>query len=66
MNAIEWKKQTIKNCPQLMTTIINIQMMEQKIGNGETPFKVLEKMNGEELFNRVDELVPLYNKAVKF
>lgn len=61
--------------PELMTLIITIQTMSEKIDelpfsmpeivNGKIPFDVLEKMTEHELRKLQEELIPIYNEAVK-
>lgn len=48
-----------------MTVIINIQAMRKVAGLEETPFEVLEQQSIEYLREMQDDLIPLYNKAVK-
>lgn len=54
----------LKDHPELMTVIINIQNMTKKIGK-EIPFTELENKNSDELHELQDELIPEYNKAVQ-
>jgi len=63
MKTIE--QQTANECPALMGSIINIQTMQGKAEIEQTPLKDLMKMTGSELHTMQDELIPLYNKAVK-
>lgn len=62
---------TLKNTPELMTVICNIQSMRQIINSSYSisqafkDFKNLEKLNDQELHKLQDELIPLYNKAIK-
>ena len=63
MKTIE--EMTAKECPALMGTIINIQVMEQKIMCSPTPFRILFRMTGEDLHNKQSELIPLYNESLK-
>jgi hypothetical protein len=64
MRTIE--QMTAKECPALMGTIINIQTMQEKSGLTQlTPLKQLMNMTGEELHTMQDELIPLYNAAIK-
>jgi hypothetical protein len=56
---------TLKTNPELMTVICNIQAMEAKINNGNTPFSKLEKMNSDQLYDRQNELIPFYNASLK-
>lgn len=59
---------TLSNTPALMTVIINIQMMSEKINpyyNKYKDFKRLEKLSEDELYDIQDTLIPLYNKSIK-
>lgn len=57
---------TLKNSPELMTVIINIQQMKLKI-NAEydqfSDFRNLEKLTDEQLHRLQDRLIPEYNKT---
>ena len=57
---------TLKTMPELMTVIINIQMMKEKINpmyNAREDFKTLELLSEDELWEEQEGLIPEYNKA---
>ena len=62
---------TLNSCPQLMETIIAIQLMQDKINNQLLTrndltvysFKDLEKMTGKELFELQEELILIWNEV---
>ena len=54
--------------PELMTVIINIQMMNEKINKSYNPFKDfsrLELRSESELYDEQDSLINLYNDSLK-
>lgn len=62
---------TLKTNPELMTVIINIQTMREKMnakhGNKydkELDFSRLEIMSGEELYHVQGVLIPHYNQSI--
>lgn len=59
---------TIKNNPNLMTVIINIQNMKNKIYpfyDKIEDFKLLEKLPEEQLYTIQDNCIKDYNKTFK-
>lgn len=59
---------TLKNCPELMDKIINIQLMKKKINtdyNSIKDFKRLEKMTDNELWDEQINLITEYNYTFK-
>lgn len=59
--------QTLKNNPELMIVICNIQNLKSKIYSDYDPysdFKNLEKLTSDQLYNLQDQLIPEYNKAL--
>ena len=58
---------TLKNCPELMTVIINIQQMKLKIDpvryDQFVDFRNLSKLTDEQLHRLQDRLIPEYNKT---
>ena len=59
---------TLKNCPELMTVIINIQTMSKKVNSDydeQKEFKQLQKMNEDELYTLQDEMIIKYNESFK-
>ena len=52
--------------PENMTVIINIQVMEKKIGVvNPLSFAELEQLSFDELFKIQESLIPRYNQVVK-
>jgi hypothetical protein len=57
---------TLKTSPELMTVIINIQLMREKINanyDKHSDFKHLEKLTDDELYELQNSLIPEYNKT---
>jgi hypothetical protein len=63
--AVKQISRGITMIPEKMTLIINIQTMRRKAGLEEIQYWNLESMSIERLRKMQDELIPIYNKAVK-
>ncbi len=60
-------KTTLKTNPELMTVIVNVQMMRTKIHGGYNPaedFESLSNLTETELYELQDALIPLYNNSL--